>query len=145
MPEWMTPLLWPVWCIPSFDSLSRMTIRALGARSSSARAVASPMIPPPTIATSYRFGMAGSIQSEGIEGGCDGRQVLRGADRRDQARASAGADGDGGGQRVLFVPHHESPAAPRGLPRREQGGVRAAARQQPAHARHRGGAVGGRD
>src|SRR5712691_5539326 len=58
MPEWMTPLLCPVWCIPIFDSFSTMTIRTLGTRSSSARAVASPMIPAPTIATSYRFGMA---------------------------------------------------------------------------------------
>src|SRR6266540_246007 len=52
MPEWMTPLLCPVWCAAIVASLSRMTSRALGERSDSASAVARPTMPPPMIATS---------------------------------------------------------------------------------------------
>ena len=58
MPEWMTPLLWPVWCVPSSDSFSQSTSYSEGKRSSSARAVASPTMPPPMIATSYVIGHA---------------------------------------------------------------------------------------
>src|SRR5207253_1143473 len=50
-----------------------------------------------------------------------------------------------GRQRVLLVPDHESAATARRLPRRPAGGVRQAAREQPAHARHRGRALGGGD
>src|SRR5205823_13601914 len=53
MPEWMTPELWPVWCEPRRGSFSRITRRAPGRRSRSARAVARPTMPPPTIAMSW--------------------------------------------------------------------------------------------
>src|SRR3972149_4059610 len=47
MPEWITPELWPVWCVASFGSFSRRTSRRGGARSRGARAGAGP--PGPTI------------------------------------------------------------------------------------------------
>src|SRR6476469_1978570 len=52
MPWWMTPLLWLVWCAPSRASRSSTSTRR--PRSASARAVASPTIPPPTTATSAK-------------------------------------------------------------------------------------------
>src|SRR6185295_16925675 len=51
----------------------------------------------------------------------------------------AGAHHHRVGQRVLQLPHHEPAAAARGFPRGPEGGVRQAARQQPAHPGHRGG------
>src|SRR5919106_5657661 len=53
MPEWMTPLLWPVWWRPSSASFSQSTSFSAGNLSRSARAVASPTMPPPMMATSY--------------------------------------------------------------------------------------------
>src|SRR5919197_84882 len=53
MPEWMTPELWPVWCAARRGSFSRSTRRAPGRRARSARAVARPTMPPPTIAMSW--------------------------------------------------------------------------------------------
>jgi hypothetical protein len=58
MPEWMTPELLPVWCVASLASFSRITMRARGARSPRARAVASPMMPPPMTAMSKEFSIA---------------------------------------------------------------------------------------
>src|SRR3989454_8929577 len=53
MPEWMTPELWPVWCEARRGSFSRTTRRPPGWRSRSARAVARPTMPPPTMAMSW--------------------------------------------------------------------------------------------
>src|SRR5205809_3381751 len=53
MPEWMTPELWPVWCEARRGSFPRITRRAPGRRSRSARAVARPTMPPPTMAMSW--------------------------------------------------------------------------------------------
>ena len=53
MPEWITPLLWPVWWVASSASFSQITSDSEGKRSSSPRAVARPTMPPPMIATSY--------------------------------------------------------------------------------------------
>src|SRR5574341_1549560 len=53
MPEWITPELCPVWWVASVGSFSTITRRARGARSRSARAVARPTMPPPTIAMSW--------------------------------------------------------------------------------------------
>src|SRR5579875_978013 len=49
----MTPLLCPVWWRASAASFSRLATLSDGWRSRSSRVAASPMIPPPTIATSY--------------------------------------------------------------------------------------------
>src|SRR3972149_6148390 len=56
MPEWMTPLVRPVWCAATRSSFSRTTTRAPGWRSSNAIAVARPTIPPPTTAMSQLTG-----------------------------------------------------------------------------------------
>ena len=47
MPEWMTPLLWPLWCEASWLSFSSTTTRVPGRLRTTARAVARPTIPPP--------------------------------------------------------------------------------------------------
>src|SRR3989304_2021713 len=52
MPEWITPLLWPVWWRPTPGSFSSTQRYAFGLRSRIASAVASPTIPPPPTATS---------------------------------------------------------------------------------------------
>lgn len=51
MPACTTPLLWPVWCWPIASSFSNTARRNEGYRSSTSRAVASPMIPPPASAS----------------------------------------------------------------------------------------------
>src|SRR5262245_12219537 len=79
MPEWMTPLLCPVWCVPSSDSFSQMTRDSEGTRSSNARAVARPTIPPPMIATSYVIGPYYSRPRGGRHGAIDVSDVSRGA------------------------------------------------------------------
>src|SRR5947207_12298669 len=53
MPEWITPELWSVWCVPTRSSFSSTVTAAPGRSSSSRWATASPTIPPPT--TRYRF------------------------------------------------------------------------------------------
>ena len=53
MPEWMTPLLWPVWCAANPFSFSTTPTVSLGKRWVSSIAVAMPNIPPPTTAMSY--------------------------------------------------------------------------------------------
>src|SRR5215472_229093 len=62
MPEWITPLLWPVWCAPMRASLSTSANRRPGRRRSNSRALASPTIPAPTTTTSY-------VDTPGIVGG----------------------------------------------------------------------------
>src|SRR5688572_4286784 len=52
MPEWITPLLWPVWCVATPDSFSSTTTPSLGRRVSKRYAVASPTMPAPTMTTS---------------------------------------------------------------------------------------------
>src|SRR5438093_7496229 len=63
MPEWMTPLLWPVWWVPSSASFSQRTRWSEGVRSSSARAVASPTMPPPMMAMSYVMDRSIAVRS----------------------------------------------------------------------------------
>src|SRR5215510_10770991 len=79
MPEWMTPLLCPVWCVPSSDSFSQITRESEGKRSSNARAVARPTMPPPMIATSYVMGSYYSRPRGGKHGAIDVSDVSRGA------------------------------------------------------------------
>src|SRR6266852_3623018 len=52
MPEWMTPLLWPVWWAAICGSFSSSSSRRRGWASVRASAVASPTMPPPTTARS---------------------------------------------------------------------------------------------
>src|SRR5436190_10881062 len=74
-----------------------------------------------------------------------GGEVLRGARGRADVPSSAGTDHHRGRQRLLHVSHDEPAAAPPRLPRRVEGRVRQAARQQPADARDRGRPFGRRD
>src|SRR5690554_6538361 len=53
MPEWITPLLWPVWWAAQRSSFSTTTMRAAGWRRPRAIAVDRPTMPPPRTATSY--------------------------------------------------------------------------------------------
>src|SRR6185369_15307210 len=53
-PLWITPELWPVWWRPTESCLSMTMIRDPGRRRSTSRATASPTIPAPTTARSYR-------------------------------------------------------------------------------------------
>src|SRR5262245_58173470 len=77
MPEWMTPLLCPVWCVASSDSFSQITRESEGVRSSNARAVARPTMPPPMIATSYVIGSYYSRPRGGRHGAIDVSDVSR--------------------------------------------------------------------
>src|SRR5688572_30802701 len=65
MPWWMTPLLCEVWCAPSRSSRSSTSTRR--PRSASARAVASPTIPPPTTAMSVKEIERGADDRLGID------------------------------------------------------------------------------
>src|SRR5690348_17293896 len=65
MPAWTTPLLRPVWCEPSVASFSSTVTDDPGARCSTSRATASPMIPPPTTTVE-----ATGLQR--VDGGLDG-------------------------------------------------------------------------
>ena len=53
MPEWMTPLLWPVWWRPTSVSFSTTTSSQPGSSSSNDTAVARPTMPPPITQKSY--------------------------------------------------------------------------------------------
>src|SRR5215216_2080960 len=56
MPEWITPVLWPLWCAATRSSASRTTTDAWRP-DESVMAVAMPTIPPPMMATSWRAGL----------------------------------------------------------------------------------------
>src|SRR5437879_5632386 len=66
MPEWITPLLWPLWCAPTTGSLSITASRVWGRRSSSSRAAARPTMPAPTTTTSY--GDTARVRLHGSDG-----------------------------------------------------------------------------
>src|SRR5712691_78479 len=66
MPEWMTPLLWPVWCEAIFASFSSMIRRRRGLASVRASAVARPTMPPSMIARSALWVTAARIPSRGL-------------------------------------------------------------------------------
>src|SRR4029077_11562340 len=93
MPEWITPLLWPVWWRPTSASFSTTTSPQPGKASCNDSAVARPTIPPPITQKSYmdRGPLAGSsrcaldgIDQPPVEGG-DG--VDRGAGQSQQGGA----------------------------------------------------------
>src|SRR5688572_22448348 len=139
MPEWITPELCPVWCWPIFASLSRIVIFVRGAVSRRERAVARPTIPAPTIAMSC---MTGRIIGATFEEDTHAGEILRRARNRYDVPPPARAHDHRGGQRLLLLPHDESPAAPRRLSRRGERRVQEAAREQHPHAWHRGRSLG---
>src|SRR5215211_689510 len=66
MPEWMTPLLCPVWCCAIACSFSSTVRPRPGRRLRSSRATASPRMPAPTTTTSARVFPPGAGISAGI-------------------------------------------------------------------------------
>src|SRR5712671_1196300 len=97
MPEWMTPLLWPVWWAAICGSFSSRSSRRRGWASVRASAVASPTMPPPTTARSALWITAERIPPPsplwgGAGGGVLGqlehdRAVIRPQDTGQDARA----------------------------------------------------------
>src|SRR5215470_7646791 len=85
MPEWMTPLLWPVWWAPSWGSLSSRVRRRRGYASVRPRAVPSPTMPPPMTARSAFWLTGGRIPSRAAL-----RTMVLGAVLGDEAHHRAG-------------------------------------------------------
>src|SRR6266436_897216 len=104
MPEWMTPLLWPVWWAAICGSFSSSSSRRRGWASVRASAVARPTMPPPTTATSALWVTAERIPSLGqLEH--DGA-VIRAQDPGQDARARDPAAQLVGDEEVVDAPAH---------------------------------------
>src|SRR3989338_3235559 len=142
MPEWMTPLLWPVWWAATRGSLSSTTTRARGCRSLRATAVASPTMPAPMMAMSADRISPGSI----ARGPSPERERDRAVVRAQHVREDAGrADTRAqllGDEEAVDAPAHVArpraalqipPGVVPGLAREEPEGVHVAVGEQAAH------------
>src|SRR6266436_5374796 len=104
MPEWMTPLLWPVWWAAICGSFSSSSSRRRGWASVRASAVARPTMPPPTTArsalwvTAERIPSLGQLEHDGA--------VIRAQDPGQDARARDPAAQLVGDEEVVDAPAH---------------------------------------
>src|SRR5690242_21834500 len=133
MPEWMTPLLCPVWWAAIRGSFSSTISRRRGWASVRASAVARPTMPPPTIARSALWVTAERIPSPPpLRGEGTGlaqlehdRAVIRAQDPGQDARARDPAAQLVGHEEVVDAPAHvPGPRARLQVPPRVVAGVR---------------------
>src|SRR3990172_2081147 len=142
MPEWMTPLLCPVWWAATRGSLSSTTSRARGCRSVRATAVASPTMPAPTMAMSADRDTPRSIaRGPSLEGERD-RAVVRAQHVWEDGRRAHAVAQLLGDEEVVDAPAHVArpraalqipPGVVPGLAREEPEGVQVAVGEQAAH------------